>query len=546
MSLFRAFAVLLLSIPSLAAEAQPSAPAKPVPDARFGNVLYKTPDLSRWTVSNLADRRVYSAKVPPPDFCTLTVFTGSKLNGDFGAAFERAVTENLREHSSRIERDGGPQASTAAKGFAVLQRIIVAEAPEFHTYHWFLAGNSGGRFDLIAFQTSSEEMYQQYGEDAANFFYGVKLANSLPMAPALPPSAGTPTHATPRTAATNPQPATAAAKNTRFGPLGVGDQVEIPWGGGWVPGVVTHVEGLTYYVHYRREEDDKYDDFFTLNLLRPAGGKQTYAEMFHETLPDPEGGSIPLGTAVEFTDGRWWPARIARRIGDRYAIFADKPGEVTELWLTLDKLRMPGSTTTLAPERPFRARQATSTADIRIGDVVEAKPRRGFWGQLTVIAQEGTSYFVKIGPNSGLSMRGWVDLSKMRPVGAKDPFQAEDLTFFVGRWNLTGDSFQNLVDRKVSGGKVTETYQNNFGAGRGAGGLVIKADGTYELTNTVVYHDGHGRWERNPNQDEGGILLHGADGNGDKDGILTNHLDGFAYFQGSFRGPGKWCTRVGK
>lgn len=520
----------------LFSHATESGPPKPAPDARFGNWLYKTPDPARWTMSERADRRVFAAKLPPPDFCTLTVFTGGQLEGDFAAAFERAIAASLRElRSEKIERDGGAQTSKAAEGFDVLQRIVVAEAPDFHTYHWFLAGHSGERFDLIAFQTSSEEIYRQYSQDAGDFFYSVKLANSLPATAAPPPPS---------------QSQAASGESTRaarFGPIAVGDHVEVPWGGSWIPGVVLHIEGLTYFVHYGSEADKgTYDDFFTLNLLRPPGGPQTFAETFRGTLPDPEGGPIALGANVEYNDGRWLPARMARRLGERYVVFADKPGIVTEKWLTPDKLRAVGSATPFAAERPFRQRQPAIAADIRVADLVEAHPRRGFWGQLTVFAQEGANYFVKIGPDSGPSMRGWVDLSHMRPVGAKDPFQPEDLTFFVGHWKLTGDSFQNLIDRKVSGGKVTETYQNNSGAGQGAGDIAINADGTYQLRNTVVFHDGKGRWERNPNQEEGGILLHGADGTGEKDCLVTNHLDGFGYLQGSIRGPGKWCTRVGQ
>lgn len=334
---------------------------------------------------------------------------------------------------------------------------------------------------------------------------------------------------------------------TRVGPLGVGDRVEIPWAGGWVPGVVLHVEGLTYFVHYSDEwNDGKYDDFFTLNLIRPVGGPQTYAETFRGTAPDPDGGPAALGTAVEYDDGRWLPARIARHLGDRYIIFADQPGRVTEKWIAADKVRLVGSTTPLAPERAFKPRQPVSAAEIRRGDLVEAKPRRGFWGAFTVLSHNGGSYFVKMGPDTGISLRGWTDLSHMRPVGAKELFQAEDLGFFAGHWTLTGDSFQNLVDRKFSGGKVTETYQNNSGAGQGAGQVTINADGTYQLSRTVVFHDGKGRWERNPNQDEGGLLLRGADGKGDKDCLMTNHLDGFAYLQGDIRGPGKWCMRTGQ
>jgi hypothetical protein len=522
-----------LAFPAFAASAE--AAAKPAPDARFANVLYRTPDPAVWKMSDQNGRRTFSAPLPPPDFCTLTIFPGHPLQGSFADAFDQAIRENLAElKSSEIVRDGGVQSSKAMEGFDVLQRLIVAEGPGFHTAHWFLAGNSGGRFDLIAFQASSEEMYQHYGPAAVEFFTSVKLANSLGEAPALPAAAPA--------AAAKPRSTNAP----QFGPVSVGDRVEIPWGGGWVPGVVRNVEGLMYFVHYLRDKDEEtHDDFFAPNLVRPAGGEKTYAELFHGTMPDPEGGPIDLGATVEYYDGRWQPARVARRLGDRYVVFTDKAGYVTERWVTADQLRAPGSTTPYLAAPPPPPRRPTAAAAIRVGDLVEAHPRHGFWGPLTVVAQAGTAYFVKVGPDSGLSMRGWVDLSHMRPVGAKDPFQEEDLGFFVGHWGLTGVSFQNLIDRKVSGHTVTETYQNNSGAGQKAGDLVIRKDGTYELRNTVVYHDGKGRWERNPNQDEGGILLRGADGKGDQDCLVTNHQDGYAYLQGSIRGPGKWCTRLG-
>jgi hypothetical protein len=513
-----------------------AADPKPAPDARFGNVLYRTPPSPQWKIQSLPDRRVFSADVPAPDYCRITVFAGGPLAGDFRPAFEEAIQAALREaRSDRIERDSGLQASQAAEGFDVLQRTLGTGGAGGTGFHWFLGAHSGDRFDLIAFQASSEALFQREGAAAANFFYSVKLANSLPTsAPVAEPTA-----ARPQT------PAAPTSARAALGPLKVGDAVEVPWAGGWVPGIVMNVQGLTYFVHFGAESDEgKNDDFFTLNLIRPPGGPRTYAEMFHEVQPSPGGGEPGLGAEVEFENGPWVPARIARRLGDRYVIFTDKPGYVTERWLTPDKLRLKGSTRPLGAA-PAPQRRPTDAQDIHPGDLVDAHPRRGFWGPLTVLAQNGASYFVKIGPDSGLSMRGWVDLSHMRPVGAKDPFSPEDLKFFIGQWRLTGDSFQNLVGRTVSGGKVTETYQNNSGAGQNAGGIEIRANGTYALRRTVVYHDGEGRWERNPNQDEGGILLRGADGKGDKDCLMTNHQDGYGYLQGSIRGPGKWCTRVG-
>ena len=529
--------LLLTFLLSATGRAADGPAAKPKPDARYGNVLYRTPDRAAWTLTGQPNRRVFAATVPAGEFCRLTVFGGDKLEGDFTMAFERAVTAVLRElDAGAIERDGRPQASKAMEGFDVLQRVIVARNGARTTCHWFLAGHPGDRFDLIAYQASSEALFQQHHPAAVEFFTSVKLANSLAAPPLLAEAR----------AAAVPRPAVPPrTPSPRFGPLAVGDRVEVPWAGGWTPGTVLNIEGLTYFVHFGAESDGgKYDDFFTLNLLRPPDGPRTYAETFRGTLPDPEGGPLDLGAEVEYENGRWLRARVARRLGERYVLFGDKPGVVTERWVSLDRIRLVGATAALAAARPAAQRQPARTADIRAGDLVEARPRRGFWGALTVLAQNGASYFVKIGPDSGLSLRGWVDLSHMRPVGAKEPFAPEDLKFFVGRWRMSGDSFQNLISRKTSGNRVTETYENNRGAGQDAGAVEIRADGTYVLTATVVFHDGKGRWERNPNQDEGGILLRGADGKGEKDGLMTNHQDGFSYFQGAIRGPGKWCTRI--
>ena len=154
--------------------------SKPKPDAHFGNVQFKTPVATLWKRSEQVGRLVFSAPVPPPDFCTLTVFPGTKLSGDFKRQFEEAVQAELkRQGVLKVERDGGVQESIASEGFPVLQKTIVCETKDFHTVHWFLAGNSGDRFDMIGFQTSGEETFKLREQDAVTFFFSVKLTNSL-------------------------------------------------------------------------------------------------------------------------------------------------------------------------------------------------------------------------------------------------------------------------------------------------------------------------------------------------------------------------------
>jgi hypothetical protein len=165
---------------AIGAPLQAAAQDKPKPDAQFGNVMFKTPDPAKWKRSEEGGRLVFSAPVPPPDFVTITAFPGSKLDGDFRQAFDAAVDREMKRLGVvKVDRDSGVTQGESTEGFPVLQRVLVGQTDRFHTAHWFLAGNSAGRFDLIGFQTSGEETYKLYGQDASTFFSSVKLANSL-------------------------------------------------------------------------------------------------------------------------------------------------------------------------------------------------------------------------------------------------------------------------------------------------------------------------------------------------------------------------------
>lgn len=195
-------------------------PAKTKPDARFGNVLFKTPDAAQWTRHEEQGRVDFSTQLPPPDFCMLTIFPGSKLSGDFKQVFDEAVARELaRRGTGKIQKDSGVQESKAAEGYPVLQRTLVCEGKDVtRTIHWFVAGHSRDRFDMLAFQTSGEEHYQRRGAEAVTFLTSVKLANSLP---ANAPVAAVPSGIGQRaaeTASANPAPKPAApSPGTLFG-----------------------------------------------------------------------------------------------------------------------------------------------------------------------------------------------------------------------------------------------------------------------------------------------------------------------------------------
>lgn len=155
-------------------------PEKPKPDARFGNWLYKTPDPKVWKQSDQDGARVFSVDLPAGDFCTLKLFAGGPAEADFAKQFAAAVDRDQQVNGTvKIEADSGATASKSQEGFDVLRRSLRSVTSTLHTLHMYVAGHSGDRFDLAAFQTTSEETWKQYGSAAGEFITSLKLANSL-------------------------------------------------------------------------------------------------------------------------------------------------------------------------------------------------------------------------------------------------------------------------------------------------------------------------------------------------------------------------------
>ena len=102
-----------------------------------------------------------------------------------------------------------------------------------------------------------------------------------------------------------------------------------------------------------------------------------------------------------------------------------------------------------------------------------------------------------------------------------------------------GDAISAEPFRLNRGDHIEKTMQLNSGAGQDAGAVAIRDDGTYVLSKTAVYRDDKpGKWIRNTDQGEGGILLKDGEVEG-KDLLITSYPNGGIYLQGSLRGPGK-------
>ncbi len=169
----------LLGLASVVTAQNP--PEKPKPDSRFGNWLFKAPDPQTWQRSEQDGALTFSVPRPPGDFCVITLFPGGRAGADFPAQFEAAVAADQKAKGTvTIDADSGAKASKSQDGFAVLTRNLRAETATLHTFHIYFGGQSGERFDLVAFQTTSERSWQQFGPQAAQFVQSLRLANALP------------------------------------------------------------------------------------------------------------------------------------------------------------------------------------------------------------------------------------------------------------------------------------------------------------------------------------------------------------------------------
>jgi hypothetical protein len=216
-----------------------------------------------------------------------------------------------------------------------------------------------------------------------------------------------------------------------------------------------------------------------------------------------------------------------------------------EKWATLAEMRPVGSTQMFAAAPPPKPPTPQKLEDVKVGDLIEVYKRGGYgWFTARVMSVQNVRYYVQAGADS--AMVGWVTPVHMRGVGAKERFEPEKLEQFFGDWRLRGDAFFTTTKTVRHSDRIEKTMELNSGAGQDAGRVVIKADGTYVLQKTVVYADNKpGKWVRNPDQSEGGIVLQGGQSDG-KDLLVTPYPGGGIYLQGALRGPGKVARSSGR
>jgi hypothetical protein len=156
-----------------------SAPAVEAPDAQFGIVAYKTPDPAVWHRSEEGGRVVFSAALPPPDFCTITLLPSTALSGDFKAQYAAMAGEELKRLGVvKLDMRQPLQQKKLGSETAVLAQLVEGETADFHTFHSFVALRMGGQFELLAFQTSGPESYKAHAQQFQSLITGLRTADA--------------------------------------------------------------------------------------------------------------------------------------------------------------------------------------------------------------------------------------------------------------------------------------------------------------------------------------------------------------------------------
>jgi hypothetical protein len=176
---------------------QPAAPAPAAPTPQpaplvetgtFDDVQFATPDAKLWTPTVVDNNLVFSSPLPPPDFCTITVYASRDLKGgeaELKAKFDELVQASLKNTKTvAVKKDSGPLALPQKKpGLLAMQRVLYCETQDFHVAHFFVALHSQDRMQLIAYQASGHEMFQKNQADAEKFLSSVSVVTSKTLNP---------------------------------------------------------------------------------------------------------------------------------------------------------------------------------------------------------------------------------------------------------------------------------------------------------------------------------------------------------------------------
>lgn len=184
----------------------------PRPDARLGNVMWRSPDPAVWTTTLDDGWVVFRAMVPDGQSVVLRVAPGFESAGEFRGQFDRWVERDLKGTvvTARLE----PVAQTSQSGYPMLRQSVTGLGPGGATFRWYLGLNPGDRFEMVACAASSDALFQGWAPRVVELINTIRFVN---LAGELVP-AGTEPTATAQPAA--PPPAPAAAPPTAPAPAG--------------------------------------------------------------------------------------------------------------------------------------------------------------------------------------------------------------------------------------------------------------------------------------------------------------------------------------
>ena len=146
------------------------------PDARLGNVMWRTPDRAVWTTAVSDGWVVFRAAVPDGEFVTLRIAPGFESLGEFRGQFERWVDHDLTG-ATGITKNPITE-KMAQSGFQLLQQSVTCDGEAGRIMgRLYLGMEPAGRFEMVVLSASTTGLLRDWAPRAVELINTIRFVN---------------------------------------------------------------------------------------------------------------------------------------------------------------------------------------------------------------------------------------------------------------------------------------------------------------------------------------------------------------------------------
>jgi hypothetical protein len=147
------------------------------PVSQVDNVLFKAPE--GWRRSEQNGAIIFVSPDSPADrnLCSLTIFPGQELEGDFRAWFDAKMKKE--KEGLQIIGGDGVSSTKLKEGYPVLWSIFIAKDSQGNlSYHFYLAAQPGSRVEMISYIAKTQDAYNSNRRVLESFIDSLDFANN--------------------------------------------------------------------------------------------------------------------------------------------------------------------------------------------------------------------------------------------------------------------------------------------------------------------------------------------------------------------------------